>query len=71
MTTTVANEMNLNKVLTALSKPISPDIFKNILPTVSLESGEYHFYKLTRVSIAEEQSSRQSLENIFSVISGL
>jgi len=71
MTTTVAHEMNLNKVLTALSKPISPDIFKNILPTPSLDSGEYHFYKLTRVSIAEEQSSRQSLENIFSVISGL
>ncbi len=71
MNITAHTENNFDKVLNALSKPISGEIFKNLLPTSSLESGEYYFYKLTRISLAEEQSSRQSLENIFSAISGL
>lgn len=71
MSSTVHVKHNLDNVLNALSKPISNEIFKNILPTPSLQSDEYYFYKLTRISLAEEQSSRQSLENIFSAISGL
>ena len=71
MTTTKLKASDFDKVLMALSQSVSDKIFNQLLPTKSLQSGEYYFYKLTRISLAEDQSSRQSLENIFSAISGL
>jgi len=64
-------EIKFDTLLNGLSKPISNEIFKNLSSTASLNPGEYFFYKLTRIALAEEQSSRQSLENIFSTISDL
>jgi len=64
-------EIKFDTLLNGLSKPISNEIFKNLSSTASLNPGEYFFYKLIRIALAEEQSSRQSLENIFSTISDL